>query len=425
MLEPNFLWVAAGSIFLSLASSAVATHYFLQKKSLSGDVISHALLPGVVMAFLLTGHKGFVVLFIGSFISGLVSVMVMEWVQRITFLKPDVSMAVVLTTFYGFGVVLLTYANKLPLGNQAGLDTFLFGRAAALTPSDVKAYALLALIILALLKLFERALIVVSFDRLFSEASGLNVKAIQHTLVALVISAVVLGVKAVGVVLMSAFIILPPFIARMLTARFSHMKLVAAVAGVLMAFIGSTVSYYYSNMPTGPVMVLAGGGMLILVLVLKDFYLKIRKYYLQKISTRQIQLEDVVKHIYKLEIEEQKKVDLNMLLDMLSARNSLFKNTSEVHKTITRAIRRGFVSRKENLLSLTEKGISEGKRIVRLHRLWEVYQTSRLGKGLETIHSSAETIEHIIPGYVEEMLIKELQQPEKDPHGRNIPYDGH
>ncbi|GCD76595.1 manganese transport system membrane protein MntC [Thermaurantimonas aggregans] len=425
MLEPNFLWVTAGSIFLSLASSAVGTHYFLQKKSLSGDVISHALLPGVVLAFLLFGQKSFTVLFVGSFLSGLLSVVVMQWVLSVTFIKPDVSMAVVLTAFYGFGIVLLTYANKLPLGNQAGLDTFLFGRAAALTPGDVQAYAILALIILGILRIIERPLITISFDSLFAEAAGMNVHAIHNIIVALIISAVVLGVKAVGVVLMSAFIILPPFIARLLVDNYNRMKLIAALSGVFMALVGSTVSYYYSNMPTGPVMVIVGGGILILIIVIKNLRLKIRKYLLQLRSARQIQLEDLLKHLYKLEIEENTRVEINLLISSLLGKKGLFKNKTEVRRTIHRAIDRGMISRKGNLIALTDMGLSEAMRIVRLHRLWEVYQASKLGKRVEAIHASAETIEHIIPKNVEEMLIQELQQPQKDPHGKNIPYDGH
>lgn len=425
MFEPNFLWVTAGSVFLSLASSAVGTHYFLQKKSLSGDVISHALLPGVVLAYLLIGQKSFSVLFLGSFLSGLLSVVMMQWVQRITFIKPDVSMAVVLTSFYGFGIVLLTYANRLPLGNQAGLDTFLFGKAAALTPSDVRAYSVLAFSILLILNIFERSLIIVSFDPVFAKASGLPIKTLHYILVALIISSVVLGVKAVGVVLMSAFIILPPFIARLLTDAFNQMKLIASLSGVLMALIGSSASYYYSKVPTGPVMVVAGGGILILILLIKDLYLKIRKYILQLISARQIQLEDLLKHLYKLEIEENTNVEISHLMTSLPVNNALFKNKSEVSRTIKRTAKRDLISLKGDSIALTDKGLSEAKRIVRLHRLWEVYQASKLGKGVEAIHASAETIEHIIPKNVEEMLIQELQQPQKDPHGKNIPYDGH
>ncbi|KFD39715.1 metal ABC transporter permease [Schleiferia thermophila] len=265
--EPNFLWVFAGSALLAISASRVGVFVFLQNKSLSGDVISHSLLPGMVIGYLLSGEKNFWLLFMGGFITGYFAQILTEKIIKISFLKADVAMAVVLTMFYGLGVVLLTVAEKLPYGNQAGLSAFLLGKAAALTNLDVGMYAVLTALILAFVKWSEKALITVSFDSTYAKAIGLPVGRINTLLTSLLTGAVVMGVQAVGVVLISALIILPALGSRLISASIRQMTSYAMAISLLMSAGGTVISYIYPKMPTGPIIVVVGG-MLLIVLYL-------------------------------------------------------------------------------------------------------------------------------------------------------------
>lgn len=424
MIEPNFLWVTIGCMLLAIASSRVGLYYFLQKKSLSGDVISHALLPGVVAGYLLAGEKNLLFLFMGAFITGFLSVLVMEWVQRATFLKSDVSMAVVLSTFYGIGVVLLTYTNRLPLGNQAGLDTFLFGKAASLTPADVKAYAVLAVLMLLVVWLLDRSLFILSFDAEYAASVGMKVRIIQNILTILIISAVVLGVQAVGVVLMSAFLILPPMAGRLLSTELRLVKLYSLVIAVIMAISGSVISYSYSKMPTGPVMVVAGGSVVIAILLMKYINRRIAVAQNRRAIIRKIQREDVLKFIYKTSIEEKSPVTTSLLSGYTKPLSAACKTNKDLNRTLKFLLKEDLLTYdQDHIIKLTKKGLTEAERIIRIHRLLEVYQATRLSKKPDALHAGADIWEHFIPESIEKMLIEELNKPEKDPHDKYIPYD--
>lgn len=408
---------------MSLASARVGLYYFLQKKSLSGDVISHALLPGVVTGYLLAGEKNIYALLIGAFVSGLISVAVMERIQNITFIKSDASMAIVLSSFYGLGIVLLTYTYRLPFGNQAGLDSFLFGKAASLTLDDVTVYALLATAILILVQTFERAFLIMSFDVAYAHSIGLKVRMLRLLLTTLIISAVVLGVQAVGVVLMSAFIILPSFIGRLLSPDIKSIRLISLTAGILMAISGSLISYYQARMPTGPVMVLAGGSLVFMTLMWKTVYKNIYSTFQRLKYKQKVKREDALKFLYKTIVERNISLKINDR-GFPNLKDSINDVPPVIHSRIfNKLIKDGYIDIREGIIHLTEKGKTEAGRIVRIHRLWEVYQATKLRKHKDLLHESAEDIEHFIPEYIEKMLISELNKPSKDPHNKDIPYD--
>lgn len=424
MLEPNFLWVMGGCVLLSLASARVGLYYFLQKKSLSGDVISHALLPGVVIGYLIAAEKNLFFLLSGAFVFGLLSVLLMDRIQHLTFIKPDVSMAVVLSSFYGLGIVLLSFTNRLPLGNQAGLDTFLFGKAASLTTNDVISYAVLAIVILVLIHIFEQPFMIMSFDSSFAESIGLNVQFYRNLLTILIISAVVLGVQAVGVVLMSAFVILPSLIGRLLSYNIRIVRMISLASGVFMAVSGAFISYYQAKMPTGPVMVLAGGSLVIVIMILKLLFAKYSNAVYRMKYKKKINREDILKFLYKTTVENKVTIPIDETHKSRSAESGTVTTKREFKKNLIQLAREGFICLQNGKIYLTEKGKKEAERIVRVHRLWEVYLTKKLRKSKSIVHANADMIEHCIPEQVEKMLISELGHPTKDPHNKDIPYAG-
>ena len=231
----------------------------LRKQSLLGDAISHAALPGIAIAFLITGTKETNVLLIGALISGLIGAF---WIRSIiskTHLKSDTALGLILSLFFGFGMLLLTYIQKLPNANQSGLDKFLFGQAATLLARDVWFMAIVTGICLIVLILFWKEFKILLFDPDFTKTLGFNTGFIDILITSFIVLAIVLGLQTVGVVLMSALLLAPAAAARQWTNSLRVMVTLAAVIGALSGVFGTAISASQSNLSTGPVIVLVAG----------------------------------------------------------------------------------------------------------------------------------------------------------------------
>ncbi|MCL4147287.1 UNVERIFIED_CONTAM: hypothetical protein GTU68_029494 [Idotea baltica] len=231
----------------------------LRKQSLLGDAISHAALPGIAIAFLITGTKETNVLLIGALISGLIGAF---WIRSIiskTHLKSDTALGLILSLFFGFGMLLLTYIQKLPNANQSGLDKFLFGQAATLLARDVWFMAIVTGICLIVLILFWKEFKILLFDPDFTKTLGFNTGFIDILITSFIVLAIVLGLQTVGVVLMSALLLAPAAAARQWTNSLRVMVTLAAVIGAMSGVFGTAISASQSNLSTGPVIVLVAG----------------------------------------------------------------------------------------------------------------------------------------------------------------------
>src|SRR5688572_15324146 len=191
----------------------------LRRQGLLGDTLAHAALPGICLAFLLTGAKTQIVLLLGAALAGWVGTMLLLVIVRRTVLSEDAALGIVLSTFFGIGITLLTYINRRDDANQAGLDSYLFGQAAALIEEDVINFAVLGGIALALVLLFYKELKLLTFDAEFAGSLGFGTTKLSVLLTSLIVVAVVIGLQTVGVVLMAAMLIGPAAAARQWTNR--------------------------------------------------------------------------------------------------------------------------------------------------------------------------------------------------------------
>ena len=166
---PNIKYVVFGTILLSISSAIMGCFTFVKKKSLVGDVIAHAVLPGICISFLVSDSKNPFLLIIGAFISGWMSIIVMDAIIRNTKIKEDAATGLSLSVFFGIGILLMTYIQHSGNASQSGLDTFLFGKAAALVGEDLIAFSLIAGIILVVVFLFYKEFKLISFDPLFAK----------------------------------------------------------------------------------------------------------------------------------------------------------------------------------------------------------------------------------------------------------------
>ena len=249
--------VALGTLTLGVVSGALGTFAVLRKQALMGDAMSHAALPGVVLAFMLTGQKSPAVLTLGAALAGLAGVLLIVVITRYTRVKQDSSLGIILSVFFGFGLMLLTFLQRNPDARQAGLNSFLFGQAATLLTRDVVVMALFGGAALLLMLLFWKEFKLLSFDRDYGASLGFPMQYLELLITSLLVVAIAIGLQAVGVVLMSAMVVAPAAAARQWTNRLGVMVVLAALFGALAGVGGTLLSSMGAGLSTGPVIVLA------------------------------------------------------------------------------------------------------------------------------------------------------------------------
>ncbi len=257
LLDYTLLLVMQGAALLGITAGALGCFALLRQQSLLGDAISHAALPGIVLMFLCTHSKNPWVLLTGGALAGIVGVVGMNYVCARTKLKKDTILGIVLSVFFGFGLVLMTVAQKIPTSNQAVLNKFLFGNVSTLLQQDISAIALLSFFIVMSLMVCWKECSVYVFDPVFAHSLGFKPIIIETVLTILLVLAIVIGLQTVGVVLMSTMLIAPAAAARQWTVRLVHMVLLAAVFGGCAAIAGVYASSCIDHVPTGPAIVVA------------------------------------------------------------------------------------------------------------------------------------------------------------------------
>lgn len=248
--------ITLGTAILGAVTGMLGSFAVLRKQSLLGDAISHAALPGIAIAFLITGAKDSNTLLLGALVSGLIGTFWIRGIITKTHLKSDTALGLILSLFFGFGMLLLTFIQKQPNANQAGLDKYLFGQAATLLESDVWLMAVVTGLCLLVLLLFWKEFKILLFDQDYAKTLGFNTRTIDVLITSFIVLAIVLGLQTVGVVLMSAMLLAPAAAARQWTNSLSTMVLLAAIFGAFSGVFGTAISASQNNLSTGPVIVL-------------------------------------------------------------------------------------------------------------------------------------------------------------------------
>jgi manganese/zinc/iron transport system permease protein len=417
--NPNFWLVSFGAVLLSISSSLVGTFTFLKKKSLVGDAIAHSVLPGICLAFMLSGNKDPLWIIIGAFISGWISILSIDFITRNSKLKEDTAIGLILSVFFGFGIMLLVSIQHSGNPNQSGLGNFLFGNAAALIGKDLIVFSVLSLILIITLLFFYKEFKLMTFDRQFAHTIGLPLRTLEFILSTLTVLAIVVGIQAIGVVLMAAMLITPAASAKFWTDRLFIMLILSAVFASIASLAGSTISFLVPSMPTGPWIVV-----IISVIAMFSFFFApdkgiVSKWWKKRINQNKILEENILKTFYLLG-ENNTNAAMPRSINDLNSRRSW--KSQDLKVGLVRLKSQGYLKRKGDLWSLTKIGMSKGQRVVRLHRLWELYLTQYLKIAPDHVHEDAETIEHVITPELEKSIMEKLGFPELDPHQSKIPY---
>lgn len=417
--DPNIRYVAFGSVLLTASSAIVGAFTFLNKKSLVGDAIAHAVLPGICLGFIMAGTKNPVALIAGAFITGWISLVLVEFITSKTRIKEDTAIGLILSVFFGIGILMLTVIQKSGNASQSGLDHFLFGKAASLVGSDLITFSIVAVILLVIVFALFKEFSLLAFDKDYARSIDLPVKRIELVLTSLIVLAVVIGIQAVGVVLMAAILITPAAAARFWTDKISVMFLLASLFGAFSGLSGAFISYTAPSMPTGPWIVIV-----ISTLAFISFFFApnrgiIGRFIRQSRIRKTINDENVLKILYQLG-EENRNFFIQRLPDEIIRRR--FYDKKALVTILKRLARQGYIERTRNLWGLTEEGKSRAQRVVKIHRLWELYLTTYMHIAPDHVHEDAETIEHLLTPELEERLEQQLGYPKVDPHKSEIPY---
>lgn len=259
--------VALGSAVLGIVSGVLGSFAVLRRQGLMGDALSHAALPGVCLAYMVTGTKTPLVLMLGAAVAGWLGMLAILQIVRRTKIDSGSALGIVLTVFFGFGVVLLTVIQKSNDANQAGLDKFLFGQAAALVQEQVLTMSVLGSLALMVVWVLFKEFKLLSFDPEFAGTLGMRTHLLGTVLTGLLVVAIVIGLNTVGVVLMSAMLVAPAAAARQWTHSLSRMVLYAGLIGAGSGLVGSVFSVVEEKVPTGPAIVICLGAVVVLSLL--------------------------------------------------------------------------------------------------------------------------------------------------------------
>ncbi len=246
------------AVIVGLICALVGSYLMVQRLALLGDAISHSVLPGLAIAFLLDIN-----IFVGAFLAGILSTVLITLIHTRSPIKEDAAMGIVFSAFFALGITLITVIQK---ENKIALNHFLFGNILGVTGADVRDTSIIAIVILVVVLLTYKELLFYTFDPLGAQAAGLPVNALNFGLMVLIALTVVASLKTVGVILVLSLLITPSATAYLLVPRLHQVMLLGAAIGVVSSVSGMYLSYWY-NLPSGPAIVLVASGCFILALL--------------------------------------------------------------------------------------------------------------------------------------------------------------
>lgn len=396
----------------------MGTYTFVRKKALIGDVIAHAVFPGVCLGYLFSGDKNYVLILIGAAITSLISVWLLEFFQKHPRISSDTASAIVLSTFFAGGVLLISFIMRVPtFKDKAGLSSFLFGNTVGITDNDLIILSCILVAVVLSIVIFFRPFLMLSFDESYSKVAGVKVGLLKLLISFLTVAAIVLGVQAVGVVLISALFITPAVTARFWSNRLARMMLYATIIAAFSSVSGVFVSYQLGT-STGPWIVF-----ILSVIAMLTFALAPEKGIISKIIKNQrfklrVQKENILKAIYK----QEERNGTGGFHSLEEVQRHVPMAPSALRKTLNGLVKDKYLTRASEQWGFTTEGKARGQRLVKLHRLWELYLTEHVNIKNDHVHDDADLIEHIITPELEAELEKKLGYPTVDPHNSKIPY---
>lgn len=367
--DPNTQWVLFGTVLLGIASGVLGSFALLRKQSLIGDAMAHAALPGVCIAFLLYGSKSLLWFIVGAAIAGFISTWLIHFIVNESRIKEDSAIGIVLSVFFGFGIVLLTYIQNAATGNKSGLDDFIFGQAASLVRADVILISSISIVLLLATTLFFKEFKVITFDPAFAKGLGIPVKWFDSILILMIVLAVVIGLQAVGVVLMAAMLITPAIAARYWTDRLSMMIIISGGIGAISGGAGTLISTTTKGLPTGPLIIVAATGIFIFSLVFAPKKGLLAAFIKHMKMRKKTAVQQFLLSLYDLTEKER----FGKRFDQSEVFNRRKINPSLHSFVIQELMNKDYIAISNDEIALTEKGLKMAYELTMEQRLYETY----------------------------------------------------
>ncbi len=370
MISYNTLVVLLGTSFLGANAGLIGTFAVLRRRSLMGDALAHAALPGLCVAFLILGERNLPAMQLGALATGVAGVMLIAGLRRGTRIKEDAAIGIVLSVFFGLGIVLLRMIqSQTTSGSKAGLDSYIYGKTAGMLASDVYFIAGMSGACLLTVLLLFKEFRVVSFDPEFSRTQGFPTFWLDLLLMLLVSVTVVIGLPAAGAVMISALLILPAAAARFWTDRLSRTLLLAALIGAVIGASGTALSASYAGLPTGPVIVVLGT-----LVFLSSVLFSPRRGVVARVAQdwqlrRRIQDQRLLRLLAHASLTTANRQQLRIQDFVRTAHLS----RAEAQRVVTKAKRRGWLEDDgAEGVRLTAAGTQASQRADRSYRVWQI-----------------------------------------------------
>lgn len=422
--------VVLGVMMFGLAAGLIGTFMVLRRRALFSDAVSHATLPGIALAFMVmvaagASGKALSGLLIGAAIFGVVGMGAVLAIRGGTRLKDDVALGIVLSVGFGLGAATLKIAEKMPGGSAAGLKSFIYGSAATMLYADAVMMLVAAAAIALACALLYKEFALVCFDQPYAAAQGWPVLRIDVVMMMLALGVIVIGLQAVGLVLVVAMLIIPPAAARFWTDRLLGMLLGAGMIGMVSGYVGAGLSALLPRLPTGPVIVVVAASAFLVSMLFG-----VRRGLIVRLSahlnlSRRIVMQHLLRAAYE-QLEARGGEDDRISMRELLARRAW--SPARLHRLLRVAARRGWFERVDgDVWRFTDVGRAEAEKIVRNHRLWEMYLITHADIAPSHVDRDADAIEHVLGAE----LVRELEQRfagdaaaggrvPPSPHGTNL-----
>ena len=397
------------SSMVGLMCGVLGCFIVLRNMSLVGDALAHAILPGVVVAYMLVGYST-LAFFSGAVVAGLVTAFGITWIQQRVRTKNDAAVGIVFTSMFSLGVILISRISRND-GVHLDLKDFLFGYALGVSDTDLLMTGLVMVYVLVSVAVFYRYLFSSTFQDVVAQTMGIPVKLLHYFLMLLLSFAVVASLQTVGVILVVAMLITPAATALLLSQRLRYVLLIAGGLGMIAAIIGMVVAVWL-NTPPGPAMALVATALYLLTVVFAPRRGMVAKAYVRRQRARATLTEDILKRVFR---QNQK----HGVADAARIREELDLSPGAWNRRLGSLRKKGMME--PNALRLTDAGKLLALRMVRAHRLWETYLNQEVGLTPEQIHDEAERLEHLLTEEMLDRVDEALGYPGEDPHGSVIP----
>ena len=400
--------VVLGTAGLGLAAGMIGTFMLLRKRALAGDALSHATLPGIAAAFMIMATAGgtgkwLPGLLLGATVTGLMGMGAILFIRHFTKLKEDTALGIVLSVFFGVGIALMGLVSKMGTGSAAGLESFIYGKTASMVAADARLIGLTTLAVAAVCALLFKEFTLLCFDQEYTRSQGWPVTLLDFALMGMVTAVTVIGLQAVGLILVIALLIIPPAAARFWTEHLLKMLVISAVVGALSGMVGAATSALVPRMPAGAVIVAVASIIFVVSLFFGTRRGVLVRWNDRRTLNRRVGMQHLLRAMYELGEGDQRAKDG----DPAGGSPTIPFRPLLHHRSWSGRLLRSLVRRAERQdlvvmlpgragVRFTEDGWEDARRIVRNHRLWELYLITHADVAPSHVDRDADAIEHVL-----------------------------